>query len=273
MKELEVRIAVGMEAVSREIPYFRQHFGCVGSQWKKDASRVTEADHHISNSVLAMLRSRFPEDDLCSEESETGGTRDLDAEFAWVLDPIDGTNNYALGIPHCAISLALLQNGMPVYGWIYDYPGDRVVHGGAGKGIFSGEERLDLSGSEKGNSVPVGLQFPVHPGILDRLQPLLASRKLRSLGSSTLEGMYVALGLMEGAVDFRVKVWDIAAFIALFPEVGITPRFLDQPAFPLRSFSPEIPPSPYLAGSADFMRQVDRLLREGELNSGHHPDH
>ncbi len=257
---LNDRIRAGSEAVGSQIGFFRECFGKVESDWKEDATRVTEADHRISESVLARLSSEFPGDDRCSEESAGEGTRRLEAEFAWVLDPIDGTNNYALGIPHCAISLALLRSGMPVYGWVYDFPSDRLVHGGAGRGLFAGEENLECPTRESGESVPIGLQFPVERSLITQLLPLLETRKVRSLGSSTLEGLYVALGLMEGAVDFRVKVWDIAACFAFFPEVGIESRFLAEPAFPLREFSPKMKPCPYLAGSPAFMEELGELL-------------
>jgi len=259
-KDLRDRIEAGRTAVAEQIPFFRENFGRVESRWKADASRVTDVDFRISESILGSLAKIFPADDFCSEESADAESQPLAAEYGWVLDPVDGTNNYALGIPHCAISLALLFRGDPVYGWIYDFPGDRVVHGGAGRGVFSDRKALDRGRRESGAAVPVGLQFPVDDGRVRRLTPLLARRKVRSLGSSTLEGMYIALGLMEGAVDFRVKVWDIAAFFALFPETEVESHFLEAPAFPLPSFSPDLPPCPYVAGSAEFVREVQELL-------------
>ncbi len=255
------RIDAGFQAVSRCVPFFRQSFGRVDSQWKEDASRVTETDHRISREILGELGGLFPNDDFCSEElPPEEGRIILRAPFAWVLDPVDGTNNFALGIPHCAISLALLHDGVPLYGWIYDFPGDRLVHGGAGRGLFAGRELLEPSPLETGVAVPLGIQFPLDDPFPGRLLPLLRKRRIRSLGSSTLEGLYVALRLFEGAVDFRVKPWDIAACFALFPEVGIEARFLGHPAFPLREFDPAMESTPYAAGSDMFLAEVADLL-------------
>ena len=71
---------------------------------------------------FSELAKSFPFDDFCSEESTEPLNRSHQfGEFAWVLDPVDGTNNYAVGVPECGISLGLLRNGIPVYGFIYIY--------------------------------------------------------------------------------------------------------------------------------------------------------
>jgi myo-inositol-1(or 4)-monophosphatase len=86
-----------------------------------DETRVTFADFAISENILTELRRSFPDDDFLSEEGNPADeVLPLRARFAWLLDPIDGTNNYALGMPACAISLALLRDGEPLYGFVYD---------------------------------------------------------------------------------------------------------------------------------------------------------
>ena len=119
----------GHRAVLDQIDYFRNNFGTAQSRWKKDGTRVTEVDETISRELFSSLQRAFPNDDFCSEESEESET-DLNGEFNWVLDPVDGTNNYAVGIPECAISLGLLKNGYPIYGFIYDYGRDIILQGG-----------------------------------------------------------------------------------------------------------------------------------------------
>jgi len=258
---LEARIAAGRRAVADQVDLFVSSFGAVESEWKADSSRVTEIDRTISERVLGLLGQAFPGDVLCSEESAPGGGPiRVDSRFAWVLDPVDGTNNYAMGLPDCAISLALLREGVPFYGWVYDFAGKRLIHGGAGRGLFAGDEPLRLHPPGEAGSGPIGLQFPIRDKRLARLLPLLEEHRIRSLGSGTMEGVYVAAGVLSGAVDFRVKVWDIAAFVAFFGETGTPYEFLDQSPFPLRSFHPDMGPSPYLAGTPDFCRAVKGLL-------------
>ena len=108
-------------AIRNQTGFFNQQRGRVVSEWKPDETRVPFADFAISEKVCEELRRSFPEDQFLSEES---GLLDevvpVESRYAWVLDPIDGTNNYALGMSACAISLALLKQGKPVYGLIYD---------------------------------------------------------------------------------------------------------------------------------------------------------
>ncbi|MBC2604106.1 inositol monophosphatase family protein [Puniceicoccus vermicola] len=259
-QEMARRIEKGTEWVRREIPFFRDSFASVDSEWKVDRSRVTEADHGISDRILAGIEESFPDDDGCSEESGQDGKRELKARFSWVLDPVDGTNNFAIGLPNCAISLALLENGFPVYGWVYDYAGNRLIHGGAGRGLFEEDRPLKPRPPEAGGHTPIGLQFPIPEAEVERLTPLMNRERVRSLGSGTMEGVYVALGFLEGAIDYRVKVWDIAAFMAFFPETQTVCRFLGESPFPLRSFDPEMEATPYMAGTEEFFRRMESII-------------
>ena len=118
---LRHRINAGRVAVRDQIAFFGRQFGQVASEWKEDDTRVTFADFAISEKLFAALRRDFAGDDFCSEESSPLDEElVLDADFGWMVDPVDGTNNYALGFPICAISLALLHRGTPVYGF-YDH--------------------------------------------------------------------------------------------------------------------------------------------------------
>ena len=96
--ELGARIMAGRESVLLQVEYFRNNFGLAQSRWKKDGTRVTDVDEAISKEMFDFLSAKFPEDDYCSEESaENPEPLPLNGEFAWVLDPVDGTNNYAVG--------------------------------------------------------------------------------------------------------------------------------------------------------------------------------
>ncbi len=109
------RIVAGKAAVLAEVAFFRDNFGQAITQWKSDGTRVTNVDLAISENIFETLSEAFPEDDFCSEENVNDADyRPLSAEFAWVLDPVDGTNNYAVGIPECGISLGLLRPSHPI---------------------------------------------------------------------------------------------------------------------------------------------------------------
>ena len=106
------RIELARTLVTSQIPVFDASFGAVPSEWKPDGSRVTSADLAISANLRHALLAAFPEDQFCSEEMVGDECPlALTSIYVWMVDPIDGTNNYALGIPSCAIALALFAHG------------------------------------------------------------------------------------------------------------------------------------------------------------------
>ena len=261
--QLRHRINAGRVAVKAQTAFFGRQFGQVASEWKEDDTRVTFADFAISENVFAALRRDFAEDDYCSEEANPlDEVLTLGAGFAWVIDPIDGTNNYALGFPICAISLALLHDGMPVYGFIYDYSTDALLEGGAGFGLQRNQKTVNRDRMAADAQTMLGLHFPIDLELLDKLKPLLAKYRVRCLGSGALSAAYVATGYLTGVVDFRVKVWDIAAAYALCAGVGVAFKFLGASPFPLRAFHPQMDFCPYLAGTAAVCEELQCQLGE-----------
>lgn len=261
--QLRHRINAGRVAVKAQTAFFGRQFGQVASEWKADDTRVTFADFAISENVFAALRRDFAEDDYCSEEANPlDEVLTLAAGFAWVIDPIDGTNNYALGFPVCAISLALLHDGMPVYGFIYDYSTDALLEGGAGFGLQRNQKTMNRDRMAADAQTMLGLHFPIDLELLDKLKPLLAKYRVRCLGSGALSAAYVATGYLTGVVDFRVKVWDIAAAYALCAGAGVAFKFLEASPFPLRAFHPQMDFCPYLAGTAAVCEELQCQLGE-----------
>ncbi len=262
------RLNAGRHAVMAQTDFFERQFGDVSSSWKEDDSRVTFADFAISEHVFAELRRDFPGDAFCSEESSLDDDPVPTGDgFAWVIDPIDGTNNYALGLPICAISLALLENGVPVYGWVYDFPGRRLLHGGPGEGCFVGNRKFVPIDEPFDHRSVIGVQFPLEAERLQRLEPLLREYRCRSLGSGTLIAAYTALGIFAGAVDYRVKVWDFAAAYAICGGSGREFQFIGESPFPMSAFHPKMAANPYYAGREEFCRFVEgTILVPGPTN-------
>lgn len=259
--QLRHRINAGRVAVRDQVAFFGRQFGDVASEWKEDDTRVTFADFAISEKLFAELRRDFPQDDYCSEEaSPLDEVLELEARFAWVVDPIDGTNNYALGCPFCAISLALLLDGEPVYGFIYDHSTKDLLEGGPGRGLLRNQKKLDRNKTVADAQTMVGLHFPMPAKELERLAPLLAKYRARCLGSGALSAAYVATGYLTGVIDYRIKVWDIAAAYALCRAAGLQWTFIEASPFPLRRFHPKMDFSPYYAGADSFVAEFNALL-------------
>ncbi len=263
--QLRHRINAGRVAVQGQAAFFGRQFGQVASEWKEDDTRVTFADFAISENLFAALRRDFAEDDYCSEEaSPLDEVLSLGAGFAWVIDPIDGTNNYALGFPICAISVALLHDGVPVYGFIYDYSTESLLEGGLGFGVQRNQKKVNRDRLAADAQTMLGLHFPMDVELLDQLKPLLAKYRVRCLGSGALTAAYVATGYLTGVVDFRVKVWDIAAAYALCAGAGVDFEFIAESPFPLRRFHPQMDFCPYLAGTEAFCLELKAQLNRGQ---------
>ncbi|MGB0743479.1 MAG: inositol monophosphatase family protein [Opitutales bacterium] len=258
---LRHRINAGRVAVRDQIDFFARQFGQVASEWKEDDTRVTFADFAISEKLFAELRRDFPQDDFCSEEaSPLDEDMLLEAEFAWIVDPIDGTNNYALGFPICAISLALLHQGTPVYGFIYDHSTSSLYEGGPEHGLLLNQKKLDRDATAAEAQTMIGAHFPMEVDLQHKLAPLLAKYRVRSFGSAALSATYVATGYLTGAVDYRVKVWDIAAAYALCAAVGLEWTFVGENPFPAQTFHPHQGHCPYFVGTQKLTEEIVQLI-------------
>lgn len=253
-KQTQHRINAGRVAILDQVGFLTQSFGQASSMWKEDDTRVTFVDFAISERVGTALARDFPLDTFCSEE---GGAGDealplRPGGFAWVLDPVDGTNNYALGLPFCGISLALLRDGVPIYGFVYDFARSRLIEGGPGYGLLDGHRRVSPPQPPLSRQSLIGFHFPLPAEQAAHWLPLLQRSRLRSLGSGALHLAYVALGFLDGMVDFRVKVWDIAAGHALVRAANRRFLFLQTDPFPMRTFTVQSPSLPCIAGTQGF---------------------
>lgn len=259
--EIDQRIVVAKQAVLAETTLLHREFGRAKSELKHDGTKVTPVDIAISQHLQAAIAKVFPADQFFSEEL-TPGTAPIPvtARFCWVCDPIDGTNNYINGISYCAISLGLLENGLPVYGIIYDMARRVLIHGGPGRGVWDGDKQTQVrSGAPHGHSL-IGFHSPVEKIYAVEGKKLIENFKIRGLGSSTLHLAYAAIGLLDGVVDHNNKVWDIAAAAALLREAGIEIHYLENPPFPLTEFTLKAKRIQYAAGNPEMKARLLEVL-------------
>jgi myo-inositol-1(or 4)-monophosphatase len=255
------RIEAAKLAVSAETGLLHREFGRAESRWKGDGTRVTAVDIAISENIGRALLARFPGDQFFSEELRDGdGPVAVTSRFCWVLDPIDGTNNFALGIPYCAISLALVEEGEPVYGVVYDLGRRVLMHGGPGVGMFDGERRARVASEAPNPEMLIGFHSPNDKALVPAAEAVIAHFKIRGLGSATLHLAYVAAGMLGGAVDFNVKIWDLAAAIPMCRAAGGEVRFINGEQLPIRSFDLHMRKIMYAAGSPAVADRLCGLL-------------
>lgn len=260
---LETRIATGRSAVLSQVHLFSSNLGKVKSEWKADNSRVTKVDLAISGNLQKQIHELYPLDHFCSEESQDADTPVyLENRFTWVADPVDGTNNYATGIASCAISLGLFEEGEPIYGFLYDLSRNTLTEGGPGFGIIENGKRIKpLPEEPLGGKSTLGVHFPISAQHTEQLFPLITTRKLRSIGSGALNLLHASTGRIDGVIDFKVRIWDIAAGLAFAKASKRQYHFLGGSPLPLREFSVNMPLSPYFCGTQSFCEEIRRLLK------------
>ena len=259
--ELLKRIEAAKRAVLAQTELLHREFGRAESRWKSDGTRVTAVDVAISENIFRELGAQFGGDQFFSEElAESDAPIPVTAKYSWVLDPIDGTNNFALGIPYCAISLALCESGEPVYGVVYDLSRRVLMHGGPGFGMRDGEREANVLNVVPHPESIIGFHRPYEAAMLPAANAILGQFKIRGLGSATLHLAYVAAGLFDGCVDFNVKIWDLAAAIPLVRAAGGEVTFLNGAQLPMTTFNLKMGRIVYVAGGATVAARLRGLM-------------
>lgn len=260
---LQSRIDLACQAVQAQAELLHREFGRALSEWKSDGTRVTPVDLEISAAIMEGVREAFPEDQFFSEElAHVGDPIPVTSRYTWVLDPIDGTNNYAKGLAHCAIALALLDEGVPIYGVIYDLSRHKLMRGGPKLGVWDGAERVSLGRSDQDGQALIGFHSPVDRRYAPHAEKLIERYKIRALGSSTLHLAYVAAGILDGVVDHNVKLWDIAAAVPMVWAVGGETLWMNGNPFPVKRFDLKMERIFYVAGSPSMCARMQRTLSE-----------
>ena len=187
---------------------------------------VTEMDLEIEREFRAMIAERFPDHAVLGEEFGESGEGGAGARFCWVLDPIDGTTNYAHGLPIFCASLALEIDGVATVGAVYD-PNRRelfTAERGHGAWLNGMPLRVSTSGALIDSLLVTGFHYNIHrdPGELIGLfgEFISRARAVRRLGSAALDLCYVAAGRFEGFWEHRLQPWDVAAGALIVEEAG-----------------------------------------------------
>ena len=209
---------------------------------------VTEADLASQASIVTQLSSQFPEHGFAGEEDNLPAELHRpDAEFQWVIDPLDGTVNYIHQLPSYSVSIALLKQGQPVAGVVHDPVMAETYAASLGGGATLNSQPIAASQCELLDralvvtSLPGNVQ-PSSPDLQSFLSILFQAQAIRRLGSAALNLCYVAAGRLDAYWAESINLWDVAAGVLILQEAGGTVRHIDD-----KHFDPQ---DPRLIGTA-----------------------
>lgn len=221
-----------------------EKFGRIDVVTKKgDINLVTEADLASEALIIERIRSHYPRHAILAEESGEAVIMGGDGEHKWVIDPLDGTTNYAHGYPCFCVNIALEHKGEIVVGVTYDPTRDELFAAEKGGGATLNGKPIRVSATDElGNALLVtGFPYDIkHREEFARhlTELLLRSRGVRRDGSAAIDMAYVACGRFDGFWEEGLNPWDVAAGKLLIEEAGGVLSYYDGSKFSI--YSPPI---------------------------------
>jgi len=185
---------------------------------------VSDADLDSEKAIGRFLRDRYPDHELLGEEDLAG---DIDAEHLWVIDPLDGTNNFAHRIPQFAVSIAYYRRGAPIAGVVFNPASDQLFSATFGGGAFCNGEPIHVSPVKSLREALIGCGFYYDRGEMMR-RTLNAIEEffgreihgIRRFGGAALDLCHVATGQFGGFFEYQLAPWDFAAGGLIVAEAG-----------------------------------------------------
>ncbi|MBB4041825.1 myo-inositol-1(or 4)-monophosphatase [Microvirga flocculans] len=208
---------------------------------------LTATDAEVEELIRTRLGALFPDDSFFGEEGGGSFGRDV-----WVVDPIDGTANFARGIPHFAISIAFVRDGRTEIGAVYNVMQDELYSAQRGRGAHLNGDPIRVSGLADMRQATVeagwSSRLPTEPyiAVVENLKK--GGANVRRAGSGTLGLAYVADGRIDGYCELHINSWDVLAGLLIIEEAGgWTNDFLAKDG--LRKGNPVLACTPELAGT------------------------
>ncbi|HEX9078822.1 MAG TPA: inositol monophosphatase family protein [Desulfuromonadaceae bacterium] len=224
MEELHIYLEAAVEAALGAGAYQRYRFASpLDVAMKGDKNLVTEVDREAERLIVDRVLERFPGHDILAEEGDypPGGS-----PLRWIIDPLDGTTNYAHGFPWFCVSIALESAGEVLVGAIYSPMHDELFTATKGGGAYLNGRRLHVSARSPLENTLLGTGFPYdcasdpanNFGNFIAFQK--AARGIRRAGAAALDLASVAAGRLDGFWELKLKPWDVAAGVLLVREAG-----------------------------------------------------
>lgn len=201
---------------------------------KGEIDLVTEIDCAAEKRIIKIISKTFPDHSFLCEES--GATRHGgqarrggqagNSKHRWIIDPIDGTTNFAHSLPICSVSIAYEENGVVKMGGVYDPIREELFYAEKGRGAFLNGKKIKVSKTKKLNDALLATGFPYDrrkdPDKYLRIfrEFLMQAQEIRRLGSAALDLCYVACGRFDGYWEAKLNPWDKAAGMLILKEAG-----------------------------------------------------
>ncbi|MCX7876885.1 MAG: inositol monophosphatase [Melioribacteraceae bacterium] len=231
-------------------------------EFKTNSSNlVTEYDKKSEALIIDFIKKEFPDHSILAEES---GRQDLSDEYLWLIDPLDGTTNFAHGLPIFSVSIGLMKNRELIYGVVYDVMRDALYSAEKKAGSFCNGHKINVSSNEnlKNSVLVTGFPYNVSENPDKAFERFIAflknSRAVRRLGSAAIDMCYVAEGVFDGFWEVALNPWDIAAGKLIIEEAGgfVT----DFNGFPMNIFDKRL-----LASNGKIHQHMIKVLNQVEL--------
>lgn len=185
---------------------------------------VTNVDFEAEAKIVSVIRDVFPDHNILAEEERYAAT---ESEYTWIIDPLDGTNNFASGIPIFCASVAVARKGKVLAGSIYDVTRDELFYAAENQGAFLNGKGIEVSAAESLSQAILATGFFYDRGsnMRDTLRNIerffMANvRGVRRLGAAAIDLAYVAAGRFTGFWEFSLHPWDFAAGKLIVEEAG-----------------------------------------------------
>jgi myo-inositol-1(or 4)-monophosphatase len=235
---MESAMGVAVEAARAAGTILRDMRETAAVREKAPKDLVTDADIAAQQCIESLILKRFPDHLFLGEESTPSLDRasSMEADWLWVVDPLDGTVNYVHQMPSFAVSIALMNRGRTHLGVVFDPTANELYAASLGHGATCNGRKLISSNCTSLDQSLIAASFPPKIereslGVAQFIEVLVRSQSVRRLGSAALNLCYVAQGRLDGYWASVLKVWDIAAGALIATEAGATLRDLEGRPF------------------------------------------
>lgn len=201
----------------------RRFVGRVAARRKDDRSLVTDADHAVQAHILAAIFDKYPHHAVLAEETIEHPTHHpaiTDAEYCWIIDPIDGTRNFYRRLPSFATVVAVARAGRPIAAAIYDPNANELYAAAQGRGATLNGSPIAVSDETTLVTTLIGVPSSHRQALPPAVHGWLDHWNFRNLGSTALHVALVAAGRLDAAICLECRVWDVAAAWLIATEAG-----------------------------------------------------